>query len=126
MRTDRSQGRPGGYNPRTYGDPDEPDRRAKALQSRKEKFAALNRFVTKAGGWVTSIPGDYLVTIECTEGSSLPEKLQDLGYRLREVDRRERMISNATTEEIVDLCHNKTRTLSHAGLVPVIVYSFEL
>ncbi|WP_315775099.1 MULTISPECIES: hypothetical protein [unclassified Bradyrhizobium] len=127
-RTDRSRGMPD-YVPlalRRERPDDRLDAKRKAIQSRKEKFEALNTFVTEDGGWVVSIPGEPLVTIECTERSNLPEKLRDLGYELHEVDRRERMISNATTKEFATSCHRKIRTLSHAGLVPVIAYSFEL
>jgi hypothetical protein len=134
-RTDRSQGRPGGYPQFARPRDDRPptDERQKRIDDRKEKFEALNIFVTRHGGWVTSVPGAMDVTIEVPETSELPGKLRDLGYLPVEIGRRERMVPNATTEEfyssaIIDgeRVNVKSRTVAHAGFVPVVMYAFEL
>jgi hypothetical protein len=58
------------------------------VADRKERFAALNAFVMKRHGWITSIPGAPEVTMECLEGASLPDELRALGYHLVEIEPR--------------------------------------
>jgi hypothetical protein len=98
--------------------------RRQKIETLKEQFDRVTKFVTSHGGWVVSVPGALDITIECAEGSDLPEKLAHLGYELREVGRRERMAPNAVLEEFVSF--GKTRTRSYAGLLPVIIFSAEL
>jgi hypothetical protein len=99
------------------------DRRQK-IETRKEQFERVTKFVTQNSGWVVSVPGALDITVECAETSDLHEKLGDLGYELREVGRRERIAPNAVVEEFVSFGKKKTR--NHAGLLPVIIYEFEL
>jgi hypothetical protein len=58
-------------NPRSAGD----DKRKREA----EAFAALNEFVRRRGGSITSPPGRY-VRIECPRGSELPTELAKLGF----------------------------------------------
>jgi hypothetical protein len=44
-----------------------------------EAFEALNQYVQRAGAVITSPPGKF-VRIEAPKGSTLPEKLRELGY----------------------------------------------
>ncbi len=46
-------------------------------------WAALNAFVGRHGGWVTSPPGK-LLRIETMKGSALPSRLRELGYNVAE------------------------------------------
>lgn len=48
-----------------------------------ERWAALNEYIRKHGGFVTSPPGKIL-RIEVPKGSALPSKLQELGYIVAE------------------------------------------
>jgi hypothetical protein len=41
------------------------------VQNRKARFTALNEFVRSRNGWITSVPGDVEITIECLPGSAL-------------------------------------------------------
>jgi hypothetical protein len=50
------------------------------VASRKELFAGLNKFVTERSGFLTSVPGEREVTMECLEGSTLPDGVRQLGY----------------------------------------------
>jgi len=45
-----------------------------------ERWAALNEYVRRNGGAVTSVPGNKTLRIECPRGSPLPAKLAELGY----------------------------------------------
>jgi hypothetical protein len=37
----------------------------RTVETRKEKFATLNTFVSDRQGWITSLPGAPEITIEC-------------------------------------------------------------
>jgi hypothetical protein len=56
-----------------------------AEQKRREAeaFEALNTFIRKHNGWVTSPPGKVL-RVEAMAGSPLPAKLRELGYNVAE------------------------------------------
>jgi hypothetical protein len=105
---------------------------------RKERFAALKQFVTKQQGWLTSIPGEGAVTLECLEGSALPDQLKRLGYDLRETGVGERILATAIVEkfttradgEFEPLVQGSTkpiaRAVTHAGICKVNRYVFDL
>jgi hypothetical protein len=46
------------------------------IADRKERFATLNKYVTARNGWLTSVPGEVDVMLECLPGSSLPDELR--------------------------------------------------
>jgi hypothetical protein len=53
---------------------------AEIIAERKDKFAAMNDWVTARGGWITSIPGEIEIRLECPVGSTLPDDLRGIGY----------------------------------------------
>ncbi|MCK1480489.1 hypothetical protein IVB27_38595 [Bradyrhizobium sp. 197] len=109
-----------------------------AIRSRKELFHALNEKATKAGAWLTSIPGARDVSLECLPAATLPSELEALGYRLTAEPDGQRMLPTTITEKfwrtssgaLVPLTADSTRPVSHvvhhAGLVTVERYSFRL
>jgi len=113
--------------------------KAEVLPSRKELFAGINAFVRKHGdGWLTSIPGEREVRMECMPESSLPDELRKLGYRLEPGGETERILPHAITTQIVSdvdgvltpLTEGSSGrpviTSTHAGIVTVQRYSFTL
>ena len=50
--------------------------RSEVITDRKERFAALNKYVTARNGWLTSIPGEREATMECLPDSTLPDELR--------------------------------------------------
>jgi hypothetical protein len=106
--------------------------------SRKELFAGLNEFVTKRSGWLTSVPGERDVTMETLEGSGLPDAIRALGYDVTATGEGQRILANAIVEkfttradgEFEPLVEGSTKpiasTVTHAGIVKVKRYSFEI
>ena len=47
-----------------------------------ERWAALNEYVRRNGGAVTSVPGNKTLRVEVPKGSELPAKLTELGYNV--------------------------------------------
>lgn len=108
------------------------------LPDLKAKFAGLNAFVTARHGWLTSVPGAAEVTMECLPGSTLPDDLRWLGYKLTEIGETERILATAIIESFAagadgalePLTTGSTRpvalTVTHAGIVKVQRYAFTL
>jgi hypothetical protein len=70
--------------------------------------AGLNEYVSGRAGWLTSIPGDWNIRMECLLGSPLPEALHRLGWEVEPIGQsRQRLIESAITEKL-------TRTSSGA------------
>jgi hypothetical protein len=98
--------------------------------------AALNDFVTSRHGWITSIPGDTEVTMECLPGSTLPDDLRGLGHQVHEAGEGERILAAAIVErftrraggELEPLVEGATEPIAetrrHAGIAKVIRYTF--
>ena len=114
-----------------------PGQLQKAVATRKEQFEKLNKYVRLKGGWLVSIPGDELVTMQCLEHSQLPEQLRGLGYDdVEEIGRSEKILHTAIVEKLArgpdgtlvpwreDLPLAETR--HHAGICPVTVWRFAL
>ena len=96
-------------------------------KERREKFATLNEFVTRAGGWITSVPGEPLVIIQVLPGSNIPEDLVRLGYRdMIEEAPSERILPAGITEVVSIEGSTAVRTVRHAGLAKVLCFSFSL
>jgi hypothetical protein len=53
------------------------------VEKQRRLFEALNAFVAQQGGWVVSAPGNKSIRIEAPEGSALPIRLAELGYKLQ-------------------------------------------
>ncbi|WP_316216747.1 hypothetical protein [Bradyrhizobium sp. SZCCHNR3003] len=140
-RTDRSRGMPD-YVPlalRRDRLDDQPDARAKAIRTRRERFAALNDWINAQGGaWLTSVPGEPHVRMECLPWSPVPEGLADLGYHLRPEGDGERILPVAFVERfgraadgtLVPITEGSTlpvmHRVAHAGIAMVRRFSFEL
>jgi hypothetical protein len=135
-RTDRSKGRPDHVPQRVA---DRPDAQRQRIVGRKEKFQALNDWINRQGGaWLTSIPGDFEVRMECLPSSDVPQRLGDLGFQLRPEGRGERILACAIVDkfcrradgELEPLTEGSTmpvaRLVTHAGIVEVVRFSFVL
>ena len=46
------------------------------IKERKQRFATINEEITKAGGWVTSIPGNPEIDFEVLPGNPLPNQIR--------------------------------------------------
>ncbi|MES5485952.1 hypothetical protein QMZ05_24630 [Bradyrhizobium sp. INPA03-11B] len=105
---------------------------------RTEQFAALNEFVMARAGWITSIPGDAEIRIECLPDSELPDDLRRLGHHLREEGEGQRILAHAVTQMFttgpdgslqpatLGSSHEVTLRVTGAGLGKVKRYSFTL
>ena len=117
------------------------------LAERKRVFAEINaRCIELGNAWLTSIPGEYVVRMECLAASSLPAELAawhrgpyaEPGFKLdREADGA-RMIGGVIVErftrdamgELVALTEGSTlpvaETRAHAGSCPVRRFTFDI
>lgn len=86
--------------------PMSPDERSAAVKAR-EKFEALNRFVTERHGWITSVPGERAIRIECLP---LPGELETRGYIVEKIGETQRILPHAVVQ--------KFETSSSGALVP--------
>jgi hypothetical protein len=101
-------------------------------------FTALNEFVRSRSSWITSVPGDVEVTIECLPGSSLPVELRAQGYDLVDAGEGERILPTAITErfrigadgELELSISGSTRPVAqvghHASICRVVLYTFRM
>jgi hypothetical protein len=89
------------------------------INDRKAAFDRLNQFGMARAGWVISIPGDAIVTIETLPSSDIPNVLRDNGYDLREVEGDHKRIIPAATVETIMQDNKPIRRVAHAGVVPV-------
>jgi hypothetical protein len=116
--------------------PGEQDAKAR-VRDRKKRFARLNEFVTMGNGWITSIPGRDEVTVEVLEGSTLPDELREIGYRVEPDGSGERILARSIVEkfarvgdELVPMTAGSTLPLAevrtHAGIVRTQRYSFSM
>ena len=53
-----------------------PVEKKSTIQERKARFEAINDEIRKAGGWVTSVPGDRYVDFEVLPGNPLPAQIR--------------------------------------------------
>jgi hypothetical protein len=103
-----------------------------------DRVGVLNEFVRSRNDWISSVPGDFDVTIEVLAGTSSPDELQARGYDLTATGDGERIVPTAITErfcmgadgELVPLTSGSTGALAqvvtHAGVVRVQRYAFML
>jgi hypothetical protein len=104
----------------------------------KEKFAAINTYVTEHGGWLVSVPGDPAVRMECLPDSRLPGDLRALGYDVREIGDGERILPHRIVERFVRRADGELEPVTegstkptaeartHAGITKVKRYSFDI
>ena len=116
-----------------------PKSRGVNLEERKRLFAGINAFVRKHGdSWLTSIPGERSVEMQCLPGSMIPAELEKLGYVLEPDGEGERILPHGIVQHFVAGADGEmvlrsegdtrpiSRTVTHAGIVTVKRYSFEI
>jgi hypothetical protein len=108
------------------------------IEDRKERFAALNAFITAQRGWMTSIPGDTEMRFEAVPGSPLPALLEGQGYIVERIGETQRILPHAIVENLtttssgalVPVTEGSTRPVStritHAGIATVVQYDLRL
>jgi hypothetical protein len=106
------------------------------IRERKAAFESLNAFVTKHGGFTTSISGDRFVNIDVLPGSLLPDQLRALGYRVQADGTGQRILAHAVVERFArtssgalePLSEGSTQAIAevstHAGICAVDKYWF--
>jgi hypothetical protein len=112
--------------------------KAEVTPNRKELFAALNEFVTKRGAFLTSIPGEKEVRMECVPDSTVPDELRKLGYTVEPDGEGERILPHAITTQVVSGVDGVLTPLTegssgrpvisimHAGICRVLKFTFTL
>jgi hypothetical protein len=108
------------------------------IADRKEKFAAINGYITKAGGWLVSVPGDPEMRFEALPDSGLPAALRGLGYIVEPTGQTQRILPHAIVEKFetsssgapVTAVENSTRPVTmrvtNPGLTTVVQYDLRL
>jgi hypothetical protein len=93
--------------------------------TRLERFQQMNRFIMRRGGWIVSLPGADIMTIETLPDSSIPDELAKLGYDVEKIGDGERICFGAVTE-IVDHGNAKRppRVMHYDGPTRVERFSF--
>jgi len=123
--------------------------RSEVIADRKAKFASVLKYVTARQGWLTSVPGEVDVEMQCLPGSTLPDELRAgaeymLGnetvrlpkYKLEPIGETQRILPHAIEEKLTagrdgmeSVTEGSTRpvvTIRHAGIVRVLRYKFDL
>lgn len=96
------------------------------MKYRKELFAELNDRVSRAGSWLTSLPGAPEASLEVLPSSILPSELAKLGYKLTAEPDRQRLPPAAITNAVVMEGSTVPMMVTRAGIVRVQRYSFSL
>ena len=121
------------------------------LAERKAKFASILKYVSARQGWLTSVPGEREVEMQCLPGSTLPDELRAgaeymLGgetvrlpkYKVVADGETTRILPHAVVEklvrgpsgELVPLTEGSSRpiaeTRTHAGICRVERYVFTI
>lgn len=109
-----------------------------AIKDRHERFASFNSFIRSHGGWVVSVPGDKMVTVEMLPQSNLANVLADLGHNLEPLENGERNLPFAISENFARnsdgslgiVTEGSTRPITtvvhHAGITPTRRYRLAL
>jgi len=111
-------------------------RRDPEVDARKTTFAELNEYVISRSGWVTSVPADVKVTVECLPDSTLPDELRARGYDVQPDGEGQRIIPGSIIEqfslngdgELVPWIEGKpvAEMRTHAGICRVKRYGFSI
>jgi hypothetical protein len=103
------------------------------IKERKQRFAAINEEIMKAGGWVTSIPGDRYIDFEVLEGNPLPRQIR---YEVEPNGSGERILPHSVVERFTKnadgtlslLTEGSTKEIAsrvtHAGIARVTKFFF--
>jgi hypothetical protein len=97
-----------------------------ASRDRNQAFDTLNTYVRSKGGWITSLPGDALVTMEVLPGSTLHDDLAKRGYDVGPADPPEgqRIVPDGHVESILIEDGTGVIRTAHAGICKVLRYCF--
>jgi hypothetical protein len=110
------------------------------IETRKARFAKINAFVQSHNGWIVSVPGAELVTIETLPDSPIPQELINLGYLVQPADPPEgqrilpapitQLLTMTSSGAYEPLAEGSTKAVAlarrHAGIAKVTRYSFGL
>jgi hypothetical protein len=70
-------------------------------EAAKEKFAAINTYVTEhGGGWLVSVPGDPEMRLQVLPGSVLLDQLAALGYIVEKTGETQRILPHAVRQDM--------------------------
>jgi len=125
--------------------------RHEVIELRKAKFASILKYVTARQGWLTSVPGERGVEMQCLPGSPLPDELRAgaeymLGgetvrlpkYKVESDGETTRILPHAITTQIVSnpdgtlgpltegSSSRPVLTITHAGIVRVLKFRFKM
>jgi hypothetical protein len=96
------------------------------IETRKDRFDKLLKFVTARHGWITSVAGAEEIAVECLPTSALPDELFDAGYDLEPAGEGERILPTAIVETFITEGSTVPRRVMHAGITKVKRYTFLL
>jgi hypothetical protein len=96
------------------------------IETRKDRFDKLLKFVTARHGWIVSVPGADEITMECLPTSALPDELRDLGYEVIEIGQGERILPTAIVETFITEGSTVPRRVTHAGITKLLRFTFLL
>jgi hypothetical protein len=114
------------------------DLEKRKVASRKQRFAELNRIITEAGAWTTSVPGEREVRFEVLPGSPLLADLRARGHDVQSDGLGERILPHSIVEwfvragdgslELLTKASTKppASRVTHAGLAVVEKFFFDL
>jgi hypothetical protein len=89
----------------------------KLIRKRTELFLRLNKLISEAGGWTTSVPGATKLRFEVIPGNALPDILAEAGWQLTSAGDGERIISGAIQSQLRNAKGQVYLTTSHPGIV---------
>jgi hypothetical protein len=101
---------------------------ASKIESRKQKFDQINRFITARGGWVVSVPRDSEVRFETLPGSKLVRDVQDQfpEYEIFPDGTGEKILPAGITETYLTEGSTVPQVRHHAGITRVLRFAFDL
>lgn len=111
--------------------------RIRALEAEVASLGIV-KLASGMSAWITSVPGDKVITFDCLEHSPFPEEMRQCGYILQDEGDGQRILASALVEHFVRaadgqlelLTEGSTRPIAesrhHAGICRVRKWSFEL
>jgi hypothetical protein len=70
-----------------------------AVDARHKRFDDVNAYISAHGGWVVSIPGARDIAFQALPGSSLPDALRKLGWRVERTGESQRILARAVSQK---------------------------
>ena len=71
--------------------------RDREIEKLKSMFDAMNAFISRNNGWVTSVRGNPEMRFDALPDSALPDELRRRGYVVTEIGEGERILPTAMT-----------------------------